>query len=298
MQAVIELAGATWVAWWGAWELFRDPIVVGGVAGGVLGLLGVLVVLRRMVFAVAALAQAAGCGVACAFFLEIHTGLPSLLTAPRAWSLGLTLLATAALRWPGRRVLTRESVLALLYLLGAAGALLLGTRITQEAHDIEAILFGSAVVVSSLDVGLVLGGGGIILALMLAWQRGFWFASLDPDAARVRGVPVAALDLLFLLMLAVFVSITTRALGVLPVFAFSVLPAVAAIAVCRTPLSTALTATGLGVFAGVGGYFLAFLAAFPVGASQTLFAGALVFLAFLLRLLQGGRPITQRSGSI
>lgn len=276
-----------WAVWWGAWELFRDPLVVGAVAGGVLGLMGVLVVLRRMVFAVAALAQAAGCGVAWAFYLEIHTGVPPWLAAPRAWSLGLTLLATVALRWPGRRVLSRESLLALLYLLGAAGALLLGTRITQEAHDVEAILFGSAVVVSALDVWLVLGVGGSILGLLLAWHRGFWFASLDPDAARVRGLPVALLDFVFLLMLAVFVSVTTRALGVLPVFAFSVLPAVAAIAVCRTPLTTGLLALVLGTLAGGGGYLLAFVAAFPVGASQTLLAGLFVVLAFGVRAAQG-----------
>jgi zinc transport system permease protein len=240
-----------------------------------------------MVFAVAALAQAAGCGVAWAFYLEIHSGLPPWLLAPRAWSLGLTLLATAALRWPGRRVVSRESLLALLYLLGAAGALLLGTRITQEAHDVEAILFGSAVVVSALDVSVVVGVGGGIMLLLLAWYRGFWFASLDPDAARVRRLPVTLLDLIFLLMLAVFVSVTTRALGVLPVFAFSVLPAVAAIAVCRTPASTGMLACVLGVVAGAGGYFLAFVAAFPVGASQTLLAGAFVLLAFALRAAQG-----------
>jgi zinc transport system permease protein len=98
---------------------------------------------------------------------------------------------------------------------------------------------------------------------------------------------VTILDLIFLLMLAVFVSVTTRALGVLPVFAFSVLPAVAAIAVCRTPATTGVLAGVLGVLAGAGGYFLAFVAAFPVGASQTLLAGVFALLAFALRAAQG-----------
>ncbi|MEB3222344.1 MAG: metal ABC transporter permease [Candidatus Sericytochromatia bacterium] len=275
------------------WELFRDPILVGAVSGAVLGLLGVFVVLRRMVFAAAALTQAAGCGVALAFFLEIHAGLAASLAAPRAWSLGLTLLATLALRWPGRRVVTRESLLALAYLFCGGGALLLGSRISQEAHDIQAILFGTGVVVDAADVALVLGVGGLIGGWLAWWHRGFWFATLDPERARVRGLAVAWLDVALLLMLAVYVSVTTRALGALPVFAFSVLPAVGAIAVARRPAVALALAAGFGATAGAGGYLVAFLGGFPVGASQTVVAAGLVGLAMAWRAaasLLGARP--------
>ncbi|MEB3329605.1 MAG: metal ABC transporter permease [Candidatus Sericytochromatia bacterium] len=265
------------------WELFRDPILVGATSGAVLGVLGVFVVLRRMVFAAAALTQAAGCGVALAFFLEIHAGLAAGLAAPRAWSLGLTLLATLALQWPGRRVVTRESLLALAYMLGGGGALLLGSRISQEAHDIQAILFGTGVVVDVADLTLVLGVGGLIAAWLAWWHRGFWFATLDPERARVRGLPVAWLDLALLLMLAVYVSVTTRALGALPVFAFSVLPAVGAIAVASRPTVALGLAAALGALAGGGGYVLAFLGGFPVGASQTVVAAGLVGVALAWR---------------
>jgi zinc transport system permease protein len=266
-----------------AWDLFRDPVIVSATAGGVLGYLGVYVVLRRMVFAALALAQAAGAGVALAFFLEIHAGLPKVLAAPRAWSLGLTLLATLALQWPGKKVITREGLLALAYLVGGGGALLIGTRISQEAHDIQAILFGTAVVVSAIDVQLVLGFGAVIFLWHLWWRRGFTFASLDPECAQVRGLPVAILDAALLLMFAVYVSIATRALGALPVFAFSVLPAMAAVAVCSSPGLAFAVATVLGVVAGAGGYLLAFFWQFPVGASQTVIAAAFVVVALLVR---------------
>lgn len=265
------------------WDLFRDPIIVSAVAGGVLGYLGVFVVLRRMVFAAMALAQAAGCGVALAFFLEIHAGLPKLLAAPRAWSLGLTLLATLALQWPGKKVITREGLLALAYLVGGGGALLLGTRITQEAHDIQAILFGTAVVVGPTDVQLVLGAGLIIAVWQLWWRRGFLYASLDQEGALVRGLPVALLDAVLLLSFAIFVAIATRALGALPVFAFSVLPAMAAVAVCSSPGLAFAVATVLGAIAGAGGYLVAFFWSFPVGASQTVLAAGFVVVALALR---------------
>jgi len=48
-------------------EIFLDPILCGAAAGLVLGLLGVYVVLRRMVFVSAAITHSAGLGVAVAF---------------------------------------------------------------------------------------------------------------------------------------------------------------------------------------------------------------------------------------
>lgn len=278
-----------------AWPLFQDPIMVSACAGGVLGYLGVYVVLRRMVFAAMALAQAAGCGVALAFFLEIQWGLPKALAAPRAWSLGLTLLTTLALQWPGKKVITREGLLSLAYLVGGGGALLIGTRITQEAHDIQAILFGSAVVVSREDVWLVLGAGAIIFLWQLWWRRGFTFASLDHECAQVRGLPVMLLDAILLLQFAVYVSITTRALGALPVFAFSVLPAMAAVAICSSPGLAFALATALGVTAGAGGYLLAFFFQFPVGASQTCIAAGFVVIALAFRA--AGALVARLAGS-
>ena len=59
------------------WELgiYREPIYCGVLAGLLLGYLGVYVVLRRMVFITTAVSQAAGLGVALAFFAQIHLAL-------------------------------------------------------------------------------------------------------------------------------------------------------------------------------------------------------------------------------
>jgi ABC-type Mn2+/Zn2+ transport system permease subunit len=46
-----------------AWSFFRDRILAGSLVGAVLGLLGVHVLVRRMVFLSAALSQVAGLGV-------------------------------------------------------------------------------------------------------------------------------------------------------------------------------------------------------------------------------------------
>ncbi len=274
---------ASWDLFWSSWALFRDPLLVAAIAGTVLGYLGVFIVLRRMVFVAAALSQSAGCGVAFAFFAQIHWRVSATVAEPRVWSLLLTLLVAHALRGSFHRLITREGLLAVIYVMGAAGALMLGTRISQEAHDIQSILFGTGVMVSPADLRWVALTGLVIGTWQLWWRRGFLFASFDPQGARVRGLPVAMLDITLLMTVAVFVSVATHALGALPVFALSVAPALAAVVVSNSPLITSVLAATFGMIAAVGGYLWAFWGAFPVGASQTCLAGLTVLAALVWR---------------
>ncbi len=260
-----------------AWELFRDPLVAGVVAGVVLGFLGVYVVLRRMVFVSAALSQAAGLGVAVAFYAQIVLGTAGILGDPILCAIGFTLLTTFVLSrsHEGARI-SRESILGLVYLVGGAGALIVGTKIQQEAHDISAILFGTAVLVTTDDLHKLCWVTGAVMVLQLAAGRGFRFASFDPDGARVRGLPVLLLDTILFSSIAIVVSVATRVLGALPVFAFSVLPAMAAILVAPSVRVALALAALFGALAGGVGYLTAFLYAWPVGASQTAVGALLV----------------------
>jgi zinc transport system permease protein len=271
-----------WAAFTGAFELFRDPLLCAMAAGGVLGFLGVFVVLRRMVFVSAGVTQSAGLGVALAFYLDIHVGLH---IDPLLGAAALALAATLALSVDSRALpVPREAVLGLVFALGGGGAVLLGDRIAQEAHDIESILFGSAVLVRPLDLTIVLVAGALVLGICLWWLQGLVFASFDPDAARAQGLPVSLLDRTLFVCIGVMVGVSARALGSLPVFAFSVLPAATALLMgLRLPWAL-VVATALGALSGVGGYLFAFFYQFPVGGSQTVTAAAFMVIAVAVRL--------------
>jgi zinc transport system permease protein len=281
-----EASVSSWSAFIAAWDIFRNPLLCALVAGAVLGFLGVFVVLRRMVFVSAGVTQSAGLGVALAFYLEIHLGVH---LDPLIGAAALALLATLAMSVDSGRTirLPRESLLGLVFALSGGAAVLLGDRISQEAHDIESILFGSAVLVRTFDLVAVLVAGGTILVLSLWWLRGLVFASFDPDAARVQGLPVSLLDRTLFVSIGVMVGVSARALGSLPVFAFSVLPAAAALLLgVRLPWAFAL-ATVLGALSGVAGYLFAFFYQFPVGGSQTVAAALFAVLAIVIQLARG-----------
>jgi zinc transport system permease protein len=272
---------ATWADLWTARELFMAPLLCAAIAGTALGFLGVWVVLRRMTFVSAAVSQAAGLGVALAFYAQIHLGLA---LDPVATAVALALSTTVLLSFdPARLQLPREGVLGFAFALCGGGAVLVSDRIAQEAHDIQAILFGSAVLVRPVDLVLVAVSGGLVLALQLWWLRGLTFAAFDPDSARVQRLPVGLLNGAVLLSIGVLVGVSARALGALPVFAFSTLPALAVLVLGPSLPRTFALAAALGGACGVGGYLVAFFWDFPVGGSQTVVAALLVPAALLVR---------------
>ena len=278
------MSDPSWADFVAGFEIFRDPLLCAGVAGLVLGFLGVFVVLRRMVFVTATLSQSAGLGVALAFYAQIHLGW-ALDPVLGAIALALAAAGVFALE-PSKLRLSRESILGVSYITAGALVVLVGDRISQEAHEISAIVFGTAVLVRFSDLVLVLVVGGAITLLHLVAHRGFVFASFDPEGARVQGVPVRALDLALWGSLALMVAVATRALGVLPVFAFAVIPAMTALLLGAAMRVTLMVAAILGATAALVGYVVAFLWSFPVGATQAGVAAALFVVAALLRRLR------------
>jgi zinc transport system permease protein len=268
-----------------AWPLFETSTLAGTIAAALLGVLGVYVVLRRLVFLSAAVSQAAGFGVALAFYAQIQLGLAGWYVSPTFGAAVMTLIAISLVlgRWHHGRM-PQDSLLGIAWLVGAGGTLVVGTRIVQELQDIESLLFGSAVAVLPEDFHVVAVTAAVVLALHAWWWRGFAAVSFDADGARVRGLPVRMLEVTLFATLGLAVSVSTRVLGALPTFAFSVLPGIAAVRLAPN-VSRALVLAGVfGAVSGFTGYVAAFLYGFPVGASQTLVGALIVVLAEVARL--------------
>lgn len=287
----------TWAEFVDGWELFRDPLICAMVAGVVLGFLSVYIVLRRMVFVSAAVTQGAGLGVALAFYAGIHWGME---INPMYSAVAVSLAVAAALvPDPHGLGLSRESLLGLMFAFTGGAAVLVGSRITQEAHDIQAILFGTGVLVFPEDLRAVEIASLAIMVVHLWWFRGMTFASFDPIAARVQGLPVRLLDTVLLLSVGVIVGVSARALGAMPVFALSTLPGAAAVLMTHGRLKTTFVMAALiGGAAGGGGYMIAFFKDYPVGGAQTVTAALVLAIAVLIRLIVYSVQLllTNRSG--
>jgi len=276
----------SWHDFWSGWPMYKEAVYSGAVAGLSLGFLSVYVVLRRMVFVSAAVTQAAGLGVAASFYVTLHFGVG---ISPVWGATLLSLITAVALAGDPKRLgMSREMVLGMVFAFTSGAAVLIGSRIPQETGDIQAILFGNAVVVSPDDMMRLIYTSAGLITLQIWWFRGFSFASFDPVSARVQGVPVRMLDLILLLSVGVMVGEVARALGAMPAFAMSTLPGMAALLIVRGPLPLTFAIAALfGAMSGVGGYLLAFKEQFSVGPSQTVVAVIIVVLAAIVRIAVG-----------
>jgi len=250
---------------WAGRELWREPLLGGVLAAALLSYLGVFVVLKRMVFVSAALSEISSVGVAFAFYVgavagidpHAHGAVP-LLLEPTWFSLLFASLAAALFSLPaGSQLLARETIVGLVYVISSAAvlAILNSPRIAQEAHAVGDILFGNAVVVPREQIWALAAAGAAAILVHVLFFKEFLYVSYDPETAVVQGIGVFRYELLLNLATAVVISVATRAVGALPVFAFTVIPAAAALMITERMGKTIALSILFGVIAASVGYY-------------------------------------------
>jgi ABC-type Mn2+/Zn2+ transport system permease subunit len=263
---------------WAGRDLWLEPMIAGVLAGAILGYIGVFVVLKRMVFVSAALSEISGVGVAFAFWLgaimgvdpHLHRAVPILLE-PTWFSLLFACAAAVAFSFrPGHRKLATETIVGLGYIIASALvlAILNSPRIAQEAHAVGDILFGNAVTVPLAQIWALAAASVAAVVATAVFFKEVLFVSYDPETAVVQGVGVFRYELLLNLATAVVISVATRAVGALPVFAFSVIPAAAALMITERLRLTIALAVIFGVVAAAVGYYASWVEQLPTGATM------------------------------
>ncbi len=282
------------MSFWEASFLWQEPMLASLLAAALLGYLGFFVVLRRVAFMSAALSQVSGLGVAMAFFVGSFFGISphddtSLWFSPITFALVFALLGAAAFTLPTRsKRVAPESVVALAYLVSSALVIVVlnSPRIAQEAHEIGDLLFGNAVVVQREHLVQLGVAAVLVLGLHAVFFKDFLFSSFDPETAGSLGAPVRALDLALYGSLAVSVAVSTRALGALPVFAFLVLPAGAALLFSERLKVVLVLSVVFAMVSAAVGYWLSWTWSLPTGPVMVALAATFWGLGGLKRLAE------------
>jgi zinc/manganese transport system permease protein len=147
----------------------------------------------------------------------------------------------------------------------------------------ETLLFGTFLGVSAGQVLVLLLVAAAVLAAFALVGRPLLFATLDPDVARARGVPVRALDTTFLIILALAVAATSQITGALLVFALLVAPAASAQLLTTRPLAGLLLSVTFALLIAWLGLGVAYFSPYPPGFFITTFAFGLYVLVRLAR---------------
>ena len=217
--------------------------------------MGYFVVLRGQTFACEALSHIGFAGAAAAALVGAGA-LPGMFL--------FTLLAALGMGALGKRLRGRDIEIGMLlsFVLGL-GVLSLSIY-AQGASMAVGVLFGSILSVTQRDVLVTLATSLLVVTLLAVAFRPLLFASIDPEVAEARGIPVRWLSILFLLLLALSVSQAVQVVGVLLVFTLLVMPAAAAEYLTPRPLLAILLAVSISLVCTWGGLALAFVGHAPV----------------------------------
>ena len=172
----------------------------------------------------------------------------------------------------GRTRLADDTLLGLLAHAGLALGLVALASLEGVRVDLMGYLFGDVLAVSWADLALIWGGGAAMLGgLALLW-RPLLLVSVHPDIAAADGVAVLPVRLAFMILLAVFVAVAMKVVGVLLITSMLIIPAAAARAVSHTPEGMAWLAALLGGLAVVAGLLASLVWDLPSGPAMVVAA--------------------------
>lgn len=218
-----------------ALPFFRTALIISLVLAGIFAYLGFHIVRRGVLFVDLALAQMAALGVAVALALDLeHHPVASYLLA-----LGMTFVGAALFAWLRGRARSRgiplEAFIGIVFATAQAAVFLILERSPSGPEHLKETLVGSLFTVDPkhvLRVTILFAVIGLIHVLL---RKPFFEITNDPVGAEARGRKIFLWDLLFYATFGFVVTSAVQMAGVLLVFGFLVIPAVAGLLATRRP---------------------------------------------------------------
>ena len=267
-------------------ELFAlmwAPFLMCLVLTGIHAYLGIHVIAREVVFVDIALAQIAALGATGAFLI----GLSPEDAASYWFGLAATIagaLVLALTRSQTRHV-SQEAMIGVVYAVSSAAAVLLADRSPHGAEHLRTMLVGSILAVQPQDILKVSGLYAAVGLFHWTCRRPFFLISMNPARAFREGWRVRVWDFLFYASFGVVVASSVRIAGVLLVFAYLIVPALAGIAVGGSVSRRLMVGWAFGAGVSVLGMLASAFLDLPTGATVACTFGLGILLWSLLARL-------------
>ncbi len=235
--------------------LVQNSIWAGAVLGLLGGLMGTFVMKRDLAFAVHGISELSFAGAAFALLIGADIILGSLAgSVTAALVLGLM----------GVRARDKNSIIGVIMPFGLGLGILFLSLYEGRAANKFGLLTGQIVSVGTVQLQVLAGAAVVVMLALLAIWRPLTFASVDPDVATARGVPVRALGIGFMVLLGISVALSIQIVGALLVLALLITPAAAALRVTSSPRLVVTLSVVFAMTATVGGIMLALGGRLPI----------------------------------
>lgn len=255
-------------------EFMRRAFLVGLLLALIVPCVGVIMVLKRLSMVGDALSHSSLAGVAAGLLFGFN---------PVLGAIGASLAAALGIEAIRRRI-PRYAEMSIAIVLstgiGLAGVL---SGFVQSAASFNSFLFGSIVAISDLELGVVVAVSAVVLLTFILLYKELFFVAYDEQAARIAGVPVRLVNIVFTLLTAVTVSVAARTVGALIVSSLMVVPVACAMVFGRSYRQTVFLSVLFAVFFTLSGLFISYYARLKPGGTIVLVGVATLMLVLLMK---------------
>ena len=260
----------------------QHALLAGALVAVTCGLIGPFVITRRMAFAVHGASELAFTGAAAGLLIADNAVAGALCGA---------VVVAGLIGVLGVRERERDSAIGVVLAAGMGLGVLLLSYYHGFATAATNILFGDIFGVSTRQLGLLLAIGLVVVVVMAVIYRPLFFASIDPEVAVARGVPVRLLGLIFLFVLAFTVTEAAQVVGTLLVLSLAITPAASAQRLATNPTVVIGLSIGFALVAADGGLLLSLESS---TIKPTVFVTGISFAIYVVARLVGPRLKPQR----
>jgi zinc transport system permease protein len=200
-----------------SYGFMRNALMAGVLVSLASGIIGTLVVLKRMVFISGGVAHTAYGGVGLAFYLGVNPILGAV-----AFSLGASFLMGYVQRKTRQR---QDTLIGVMWAIGMAIGIIFADMTPGYKADLMSYLFGSILAVTNFDLLLMLVVDLLVVVFVILFYKELQATAFDETFARVRNLPVDTLYVILIAMIGLVVVMLMRVVGLIMIIALLTVPA-------------------------------------------------------------------------
>ncbi len=266
---------------WTEFNFMKNAFVAVLLITPLFGLVGTMIVNNRMSFFSDALGHSALTGIAIGVLLGVDNYLLSMLGFALLFAVGISAVI-------GSGVSSADTIIGVFSSTGLAlGVVLLSA--SGGFSKYSSYLIGDILTVQPEEIALL---GCVLIAVLLVWGlffNRFLLTSINGDLAASKNIREGALQKIFVILVAVLVTVSIKWVGVLIINSLLVLPAASARNVARSMRSYHAWSVGVSMFSGVTGLILSYYLGTAAGGTIVLVAAVVFAVTFAVGALSGRR---------
>ncbi len=248
------------------YDFMRNALAAACLASVICGIVGTMVVTKRLVAMAGGVAHAAYGGIGMALFFGF---------SPQLGAMAFALASSLFMAWVTLKRQSRaDAIIGIVWAVGMAIGVLFADLTPGYVADLMSYLFGSILMVAKADIILMASMAVLLCSLVPLFYGQLLAYSYDEEFARVRGVPVAHLHFALIVLTSLSIVLVIRMVGLILVIALLSIPPYMAERYCRSLAGMMVLSSLLSLAFSLSGLFLAYRFNLTSGAAIIIVAAA------------------------